>query len=155
MEVWNFIHINIYSVCMEVWNFIHINIYSVCMEVWNFIHINIYSVCMEVWNFIHIKNNLPLLPNSCYGVALSVKLIDGDFLSMITIPHIHLVGFVIVFNATFNNISGVVVSFIGFRGTRGKSPICRQSLTNIFTYVVWSPPRLSGTGTHNVIAAIM
>jgi len=56
-----------------------------------------------------------------------------------------------VFNATFNNISAISVSFIGGGNlsTRRKPPTYRKALTLLHN-VVSSTSRLSGTRTHNV-----
>jgi hypothetical protein len=58
---------------------------------------------------------------------------------------------VMVFNATFNNISVVVVSFVGGgnRSTKRKRRYW-QTLTH-YVIVVSSTPRLSGIQTHNIV----
>ena len=56
---------------------------------------------------------------------------------------------IVVFNATFNNIS--VISWLsgGNRRTRRKPPTCRKSLTDFITYGISSTHRLSGNRTYN------
>ena len=56
---------------------------------------------------------------------------------------------IMVFNATFNNISVLLVE-----ETQRKPPTCCTSLTNFITYVVSSTPHLSGIRTHNVSSLI-
>jgi len=57
-----------------------------------------------------------------------------------------MVGWLMVFNTTFNNISGI--SWRG--GNRRKPPTCRKSMTNFITYLYPVHLTINGIQTHNV-----
>jgi len=52
----------------------------------------------------------------------------------------------VLFNTIFNNISVMVVSFIG-GGNQRKPPICRKSLTHLYCCIEYTSP--SWIRTHN------